>query len=291
MVVQQAGEDKVDFLSGRYIRWIPGFMRAHLLRVGEQLEVRTLTRHSEPGWVELLHQMIDVHRPPKPTRPLAPVLDEVTPVSVALKVPSASELRREKQIAECRRTLESHAPRRFEDEGIHQRERKAMSERDPKYRKFVTSQPCVCQPCASKPEFHHMTGAPNYAPGERKPKQRVGIRGQSQKAADYYGLPLCPHHHGQRHRLKGYFDRWMRFDLRNWEMAEVESLRAKYERRKSRLIPHTGTVTVVRRSPAEVAADDFIRDNALSGQQIFDLRRLIALSRDEGRKERKQERP
>ncbi|HEX9640592.1 MAG TPA: hypothetical protein VGB13_04690 [Candidatus Krumholzibacteria bacterium] len=106
-----------------------------------------------------------------------------------------------------------------------------MSERDPKYRKFVVKQKCLCQPCASKPEFHHMTGAPNYAPGEQKPKQRVGLRGQSQKAADYYGLPLCPHHHGQRHRLKGFFEGWGRLGLRAWEARHVEHLRAQYEKR------------------------------------------------------------
>jgi len=76
-----------------------------------------------------------------------------------------------------------------------------------------------------------MTGAPNYAPGEQKPKQRVGLRGQSQKAADYYGLPLCPHHHGQRHRLKGFFEGWGRLGLRAWEARHVEHLRAQYEKR------------------------------------------------------------
>lgn len=163
-----------------------------------------------------------------------------------------------------------------------------MSATDPKYRKFVTQQPCICQPCASKPEFHHMTGAPNYAPGEQKPKQRVGLRGQAQKAADYYGLPLCPHHHGQRHRLKGYFDGWDRADLRNFETNQVEALRAKYERRKSVKIPHTQTV--VRLSAVEVGVRDFVRDNELSPQQRLDLKALVALARKEGRAEGRQER-
>jgi len=157
-----------------------------------------------------------------------------------------------------------------------------MSTRDDEYRKFVVGQPCLCQPCATPPEFHHMTHAPAYAPGEQRPKQARGVRGKGQKAADYYGLALCPRHHGQRHRLSGYFEGWTRTELRNWETAEHARLRRLYE-------GHAPDRTMVRfmKPTSELDADvkRFIETHELSPQAAHDLRCFIERARKMGRAE------
>lgn len=156
-----------------------------------------------------------------------------------------------------------------------------MAAKDAKYRKFIQAELCACQPCASRPEFHHMTHAPTYAPGELRPKQKLGIRGKGQKPADFYGLPLCPRHHGQRHSLSGFFEGWKGSDVRNWELDQVRRLRAKYEKRTTTRSVSPG----IRLRESDALFKDFVRDNDLSGQQMFDLKALVEQARREGREE------
>jgi hypothetical protein len=164
-----------------------------------------------------------------------------------------------------------------------------MAARDDKYRKFVVGQACLCQPCATPPEFHHMTRAPTYAPGEQKPKEVRGARGKGQTAADYYGLPLCPRHHGQRHRLTGYFDGWTRHELRYWEEAEHARLRTKYEGRTPDAAPAAQRTLdrFLGKTALDLDADArrFIADHSLGEQAALDLRRLIERAKKQGRAE------
>lgn len=150
---------------------------------------------------------------------------------------------------------------------------------DPKYLRWVKKQRCVCQPCASKCEPHHSTVAPVNAPGERM--KTSGRRGKSQKSADYYAFPLCPRHHGQFHRLAGFFDGWSKIDLRTWQTRMSAEARARYER-----APMPKQVLAVwaapMRRPSDVLAQDFIRDNELSPQLAYDLQEMLAAARREG---------
>lgn len=158
-----------------------------------------------------------------------------------------------------------------------------MAARDDEYRRFVTAQPCICQPCATPPEFHHMTHAPVYAPGERKPKQRGGARGKGQTAADYYGLALCPRHRGQRHSLKGYFDGWTGEELRNWERAEHARLRRLYEGQAPARSADPAVRPIATNLDVDVA--NFIQDNDLDPSVAHDLRALIRRAKQQGREE------
>jgi len=110
--LHEANRQNVDWLWGHVTEWWPACVTGHVLRIGERLEVKLLTPFRSVGWVDLLHCMLDEPRQPKPTLARAP-LDELTPVSA--QRPSAAALRREKQIADCRRTLEGKAPPRFDE--------------------------------------------------------------------------------------------------------------------------------------------------------------------------------
>ena len=151
---------------------------------------------------------------------------------------------------------------------------------DPKYLRWVKRQRCVCQPCASKPEAHHSTAAPAHAPNERAPKL-TGRRGKSQKSADYYAFPLCLRHHGQFHRLTGYFDGWDKAKLRDWQTNMSARSRARYDRvRPPKQVRTTWAAPMHR--PSDVLAADFIRNNDLEPQLAHDLRALVAEARREG---------
>lgn len=158
---------------------------------------------------------------------------------------------------------------------------------DPRYLVWVRKQKCVCQPCASKPDPHHSTVAPTYAPGERLPKQRSGLRGKAQKSADYYAFPLCPRHHGQFHKLTGYFDGWEKVDLRNWQENMSAEARARYERRPKPARQDVRWGRDLKTSLAQAVAE-FARELDLSDQKEFDLKRLVERARREGREEERQ---
>lgn len=157
-----------------------------------------------------------------------------------------------------------------------------MGARDERYRGFVRGEPCLCQPCATPPEFHHMTHAPVYAPGERRPKHLRGARGKGQTAADYYGLPLCPRHHGQRHRLTGYFSDWTREELRSWERTEHVRLRSKYDGGAGE---PTMQRFMKRVTQLDVDVSAFIKNSDLSPQLAHELKLLIDRAKKQGRDE------
>jgi hypothetical protein len=80
----------------------------------------------------------------------------------------------------------------------------------PEYRAWLLKQPCACAPCVAAVVVHHHTSAPTHAPGEAAPKDLSAKRGKSQRASDYYGIPLCHRHHG--------------VELRAWQDQHVRRL-------------------------------------------------------------------
>lgn len=94
-----------------------------------------------------------------------------------------------------------------------------MADDLPEYKSFLLRQPCACQPCTAKPVVHHSTVGETFAPGQKPPKAIGGKRGQRQKASDWYGIPLCPHHHGEFHGNKGHFSGWTNESLGAWQRS------------------------------------------------------------------------
>lgn len=77
---------------------------------------------------------------------------------------------------------------------------KPITHRDPKYREFIRSQPCVI--CGKPGEFHHESGLGDSG-------------GMSKKCSDYFGISLCRHDHDERDRL-GFTSFWAKYWKDPW---------------------------------------------------------------------------
>jgi hypothetical protein len=97
------------------------------------------------------------------------------------------------------------------------------------YKAWLLRQPCACAPCIAAVVVHHHTEGEAYAPGAQPPKAIGGKRGKSQRASDYYGIPLCHAHHGQVHELRGYFKGWAGEERRAWQDQQVRYHRERFE--------------------------------------------------------------
>jgi hypothetical protein len=137
---------------------------------------------------------------------------------------------------------------------------------DPSYLQYLRNRPCACQPCAAATEAHHSTVAPTHAPGARpEGKQLGGKRGRGQRSHDAWAFPLCARHHGQLHRLTGYFAGWSGEELERWQNEQSAAYRAEYDAgvspaaepavKSAGLAPVPGSQDIV---DLEVAGDRFL---------------------------------
>ena len=148
---------------------------------------------------------------------------------------------------------------------------------DAPYLAWVRTQPCAAQPCAATPcEANHSTVAPTYAPGERQPKQLPGRRGKGQKSADYYAFPLCSRHHGQFHRIVGYFEGWTGAELERWQNAQSALYRELYEATGEDPV-HVAQKAAAKAKPTlRQEAEGFGQHYPMIGAQgVHDLERLL----------------
>jgi hypothetical protein len=99
----------------------------------------------------------------------------------------------------------------------------------PQYKAWLLRQPCACAPCIAAVVVHHHTNGQTHAPDAAPPKALGGKRGKSQRASDYYGLPICHAHHGQLHDLRGFFKGWSGDELRAWQDQQVRYHRERFE--------------------------------------------------------------
>jgi len=99
------------------------------------------------------------------------------------------------------------------------------------YKQFLLRFECRVQPCVAFVVVHHHTKAPTYPPWARPPKAIDGPRGKSQRASDWYGLPLCARHHDQLHdpAKKGHFFGWTGEQIIAWQDEQVEAMHALFE--------------------------------------------------------------
>jgi hypothetical protein len=79
-------------------------------------------------------------------------------------------------------------------------------------------------PCPFPTEAHHSTAHGRI--GAKYP----GRRGKGERAADRFALPLCTQCHHDFHAAAGAFRDWNQEQRRNWQIAQVEAHRARYER-------------------------------------------------------------
>ena len=85
---------------------------------------------------------------------------------------------------------------------------KPITHRDPKYRKFIRSKPCVI--CGRSSTFHHESGLGDSG-------------GVSKKCSDYFGIPLCHDPltfscHDERERL-GFETFWAKYWKDPWSIV------------------------------------------------------------------------
>lgn len=80
---------------------------------------------------------------------------------------------------------------------------KPITHRDPKYRKFIRSKPCVI--CGKKSTFHHESGLGDSG-------------GMSKKCSDYFGIPLCKDHHHERGQI-GFESFWEKYWKDPWAIV------------------------------------------------------------------------
>jgi hypothetical protein len=107
-----------------------------------------------------------------------------------------------------------------------------MADDLPHYRAWLLKQPCAVnaiEPCVLSVVVHHHTEGETHAPGARPEKALGGKRGKSQKASDYYGIPLCHRHHGQFHDAKGFCKDWDKENRSAWQTDQVLIHRLGYE--------------------------------------------------------------
>lgn len=97
-----------------------------------------------------------------------------------------------------------------------------MAGEDPKYTAFLKEQPCHLAEhggCIGAVHVHHAQGR----------------KGLGTTNHDHTGKPLCWQHHiNERHPLKGYFARWVKAQIREWE----ERTSAHYRRLYLGVEPH-----------------------------------------------------
>jgi hypothetical protein len=159
-----------------------------------------------------------------------------------------------------------------------------MADDLPPYRAWLLKQSCRCEPCVAAVEVHHPRHCPTYAPGE-KPAKSVGEKpGKGQRSSDWYGIPLCPHHHtGQLHALKGHFSGWTGEQLIAWQDEQIEQLHAEYEawlERNPHLAPEASSPEP-RRSAKSPRASDAVTKAVLAERNaiITALQRLAGEAR------------
>lgn len=147
---------------------------------------------------------------------------------------------------------------------------------DAAYLAWVRTQACAAQPCATTPcEANHSTVAPTFAPGERQSKQLPGRRGKGQKSADYYAFPLCSRHHGQFHRLVGFFDGWSGEELERWQNEQSATYRERYEARRE-VAAACAKIATAPRPTLRQEAEGFGQHYPMIGVQgVHDLERLL----------------
>jgi hypothetical protein len=107
-----------------------------------------------------------------------------------------------------------------------------MADDLPHYKAWLLKQPCAVnaiEPCIAAVIVHHHTEGETHAPGARPAKALGGKRGKSQRASDYFGIPLCHRHHGQFHDAKGFCKDWDKEDRRAWQTDQVTIHQLGYE--------------------------------------------------------------
>jgi hypothetical protein len=108
-----------------------------------------------------------------------------------------------------------------------------MADDLPHYKAFILRQECAVvpdiAPCVLPAEPHHHTRAPTHPPWVPPPKGVGGMRGKSQRASDYYLLPLCLVHHNDLHDATGPFRDWDKEQRRAWQDEQVQRFRGLYE--------------------------------------------------------------
>lgn len=105
-----------------------------------------------------------------------------------------------------------------------------MANELPAYTSWLRKQPCcVCggpPPC----EVNHHTHGDTVAPGERPRKDLpTAKRGKSQRAHDWFSMPMHTRCHANMHALRGFFSGFTGTELRAWQDKQVELHRARYE--------------------------------------------------------------
>lgn len=153
---------------------------------------------------------------------------------------------------------------------------------DAQYIAWVRRQPCAVCATPGPNHAHHHTSAPSFAPDAPRPEKSVGLkRGKSQKAADYYTIPLCLKDHKKLHELSGFFSGYSGSELRAWQDARVAEHHDRYDVE----LAARGEVPPLRGAPVpsildgfepKVAAAEFCSAYELSPQIEHDLERLLS---------------
>lgn len=109
---------------------------------------------------------------------------------------------------------------------MKKRPRRSRGDADnPEYLAFVRTLPCCAPDCFGqfeirnhdgtawklKIEAHHLTGA-----------------GMGRKARDDETMPLCTAHHRELHEFMGPFLEWTRDERQQWQLRQIEEVRALY---------------------------------------------------------------
>lgn len=117
-----------------------------------------------------------------------------------------------------------------------------MAEDLPEYTAFLVDDVgrCDCFPCTAKPEVHHPKHLPTFAPWMRPAKALGGKPGKGQRCSDWYSNLLCPHHHADLHRGKGFFKDWSKVALRAWQEKAAAAHQKRWGMRHPERLPGSG---------------------------------------------------
>jgi hypothetical protein len=145
------------------------------------------------------------------------------------------------------------------------------------YIQWVRKQPCCVCGMPGPSHAHHHTNGPTFAPDSPRPEKSIGVkRGKSQKADDWYTLPVCHKCHRKLHDFAGKFREYNGTQRDVWQDEQVRRHHARYEAEyPSETAARTLRVAAPAPNDPKAIAQQFCAERGLGDQVAFDLERLL----------------
>jgi hypothetical protein len=157
------------------------------------------------------------------------------------------------------------------------------------YIQWVRKQPCCVCGMPGPSHAHHHTNGPTFAPDSPRPEKSIGVkRGKSQKADDWYTLPVCHKCHRKLHDFAGKFREYNGTQRDVWQDEQVRRHHAQFDAEHGNAEASPARVLAPVQPQAHgfdpvSAAHEFCSVYELGPQIRHDLERLLRLAIKAGR--------